>query len=226
MPLCWFCLTVQSVPSFFPPITWMRLKFSVTASPSWSAEASNAVVRPSTSKTSWLRATTLPSQRRYMCVSVSVTPTEFLLEFNSHKKNQGSTGVQYNGIILIPRYIDIHKHSTFGVGKSFSMFFKEVFYAHQGSIYLIKNRVKCNTMKFFFPFKYFFLFKHIFKCDWFLWWQSWIFSIITVSSVTWSFRNHSKADLLIKKHSLLLSMLLHLYVTFKRTAFIWNRNLL
>ncbi len=150
MPLCWFCLTVQSVPSFFPPITWMRLKFSVTASPSWSAEASNAVVRPSTSKTSWLRATTLPSQRRYMCVSVSVTPTEFLLEFNSHKKNQGSTGVQYNGIILIPRYIDIHKHSTFGVGKSFSVFFKEVSYAHQGSIYLIKNRVKCNTMKYFF----------------------------------------------------------------------------
>jgi len=30
------------------------------------------------------------------------------------------------------------------------------------------------------------------KCHLFLWWQNWIFSIITpVFSVTWSFRNHS-----------------------------------
>jgi len=30
-----------------------------------------------------------------------------------------------------------------------------------------------------------------FKCYLFLWWQNWIFSIITpVFSVTWSFRNH------------------------------------
>ncbi len=35
-------------------------------------------------------------------------------------------------------------------------------------------------------------FLYILKCNFFLWWQSWIFSIITpVFSVTWSFRNHS-----------------------------------
>jgi len=35
----------------------------------------------------------------------------------------------------------------------------------------------------------------IFKSILFLWWQSWIFSIITpVFSVTWSFRDHSNVQ--------------------------------
>jgi len=77
-----------------------------------------------------------------------------------------------------------------------------------------------------------------------LWWQSWIFSIITsVFSVTWSFRNHSNMLIWCFKNHFLLSMLktvvlLNIFVEtviirffhnsltkrkFKRTAFIWNR---
>ncbi len=32
-------------------------------------------------------------------------------------------------------------HQTFGIGKIFKMFLKEVSYAHQGCIYMIKNTV-------------------------------------------------------------------------------------
>ncbi len=73
-------------------------------------------------------------------------------------------------------------------------------------------------------FKIRFLFVHILKCNLFLWWKSWIFSIITlVFSVTWSFRNH--ANLPLKKH--LLSMLkivlrLHIFVeTVIRNYQVW-----
>ncbi len=46
---------------------------------------------------------------------------------------------------------------------------------------------------------------YILKGNLLLWWQSWIFSMITpVLSVTWSFRNHP-ADLVLRKY-LLLSM--------------------
>jgi len=55
-----------------------------------------------------------------------------------------------------------------------------------------------------------FQFEYISKCNLFLWWHTWIFSIITpVFGVTWSFRNHSN----VFQDSL-----------FKRTAFIWNSN--
>jgi len=46
------------------------------------------------------------------------------------------------------------------------MFLKEVSYAHQGGIYLIKNKVKTGII----------LWKH--HCNYFTW-HSWFFSIIT-----------------------------------------------
>ncbi len=47
---------------------------------------------------------------------------------------------------------------------------------------------ECSLRLYLFDQKY----KYLLKCNLFLWWQSWIFSIITpVSSVTWFFRKHS-----------------------------------
>jgi len=62
------------------------------------------------------------------------------------------------------------------------MFLKQVFYAHQGCIYLIKHTVK--------PFKRAVSVGLSWNVIYFRWGQSCIFSIITsVFSVTWSFRN-------------------------------------
>ncbi len=64
------------------------------------------------------------------------------------------------------------------------MFFKDVSYAHQGCIYLIKNTVKQLHCEILLQFKNnWFLFHYILKCNLCLWWQSCIFS------VTGSFRN-------------------------------------
>ncbi len=61
---------------------------------------------------------------------------------------------------------------------------KEVSYAHQGCIYLIKNTIETLILWILLPFKitdFYFI-----SCDIKL-----IFSIFSVFSVTWSFRNHS-----------------------------------
>ncbi len=86
------------------------------------------------------------------------------------------------------------------------MFLKDVFNAHKGCIYLIKNAAKrvilWNIIKSFSIWIYF-------KIEFIPVMQSWIFSIITpVFSVTWSFRKSFEyADLLLKKHFWLLSVL-------------------
>ncbi len=108
------------------------------------------------------------TKKVHVCQCVSYSNR--VLEINSHKKFQVSTGVQYNGVILIARYTDIHKHSTFGVGKSFSMFFKEISYAHQCSIYLIKNWVNVILWNICYPhsntFPYLNTFSNvIYSCD-------------------------------------------------------------
>ncbi len=61
--------------------------------------------------------------------------------------------------------------------------------AHQDWIYLIKITVFYSIL---FLQNNCFLFQYILKYNLFLWWRSWIFSIITpVFSVTWSFRKNS-----------------------------------
>ncbi len=53
------------------------------------------------------------------------------------------------------------------------------------------------------------LFEHILTCNLFLWWQSWIFSIITpVFSVIWSFRNQSNMLIRCSRKHVLLSLIL------------------
>lgn len=59
------CVSSQIAPSSCPPTTWMRPKFSATASPSWKEEAWNVVDPPSTWRTSWVKATNSLSPRRY-----------------------------------------------------------------------------------------------------------------------------------------------------------------
>jgi len=58
---------------------------------------------------------------------------------------------------------------------------KYLFYPKKSVNFVSQN---CNIVKVTF------IFECIYKCKLFLWWQSWIFSIImAVFSVTWSFRN-------------------------------------
>jgi len=45
-----------------------------------------------------------------------------------------------------------------------------------------------------------FLYSYILKCNLFLWWQSGIYSITPVFSVTWSFRNHSNILIWCSRH--------------------------
>ncbi len=81
------------------------------------------------------------------------------------------------------------------------------------------------------------LFECILKCNFFLLWQSYIFSIITpVFSVTWSFRNHSKFIYnKCQKHLCFSTCLCKLDTCFQyylknrkfeRKAFIWNITIL
>jgi len=49
-----------------------------------------------------------------------------------------------------------------------------------------------NILKYYYNLKYLLFCEYVFKCNLFLWCQSWIFRIITpVFCVTWSFINHS-----------------------------------
>ncbi len=97
------------------------------------------------------------------------------------------------------------------------------------SLLLIKPAIIWSTVQqkknsktlilFFLLFKITFLFEYILKCNLFLWFQSFILSIITpVFSVTWSFRNHSNMLILrFKKHLLLLLLSLY-YKYFKKLS--------
>ncbi len=75
----------------------------------------------------------------------------------------------------------------------------------------------------------------ILKCNLFLWFQSWVFSIVT--PVTWSFRNHSNNMIYcsnnifyyyyyVEDHWVEFFQVYFMNRKFRRTAFIWNRNLL
>ncbi len=61
------------------------------------------------------------------------------------------------------------------------MFFKEVSSVHQACIYLIQHTAK--TVKFWniFTIQNSFLFEYVFKCNLFLWFQSWILSSLLQS---------------------------------------------
>ncbi len=87
---------------------------------------------------------------------------------------------------------------------------------------------KDQQKKLFFLFKRTFLFEYIIKYNLFLWFQSWILSII--SPVTWSLRNHSNILICCSKNMLKIaeynSFRIFMNRTFRRTTFNWNRNIL
>jgi len=85
----------------------------------------------------------------------------------------------------------------FGVCKMFershSWSPRQRLFDQNSSIWNIVNFFLILILNFCFLFEYFFF--YLFNL--FLWWQSWIFYIITpVFSITWSFRNHSNIQIL------------------------------
>ncbi len=93
--------------------------------------------------------------------------------------------------------LNLNEHFTLPCRSLWSVrflhFLKKFCNAHQGCIYLIKKKNKKKISVF--------CFNIFFKCNLFLWCKA----EFSVFSIKWSFRNH--ADVLLKKHFLLLSML-------------------
>ncbi len=124
----------------------------------------------------------------------------------------------------------------------FLTYLKEFSYAHQGWIFFNQKYSKTIILWNIITNKKKILFEYILKCNWILWWQSYIFSIITpVFSVTWFFRNHNNMLICCSrktysyqcwKQCCLIFVIPGRFVhrdslinkMFKRSAFIWNKN--